>query len=123
MRIASPHDATAMPAAIDDRFGCARIHTSAPNTNPRATRRRASPATSRARTPSDTIRSGLETPLHCIDHLGDFNVEQAHATQAAAAQMMALADGVARDGHVAGRHRTVARRPRRAGDADERGAD
>src|SRR4051812_29989910 len=100
MRIASPHAAIDIPTSSDRPVGCARMSTSTPNTNPSATRSRASTAISVDATPSaigsclagaDDARTGRQTPLDGAEHLGDFDVEEAHPIQPAAAQVMTLA--------------------------------
>src|SRR6185295_12756550 len=112
MRNSSPHAAIEMPAIRDWRVGCARISTSTPNTKPSATRRRAMPATrvsrtvwARPRRRSDTIRLRGQAAFDGADHLSDLDVEQAHAIEPAALQMVALTDGIARHGDVERRHR------------------
>src|SRR5215470_9513261 len=113
MRIASPTAAIDMPIAIVRSVGSARTMTRRPNTQPSATRRRASAATSG----SNTARLCGEAALDRGRHLRRVDVEQAHARQPAAAQVMTLADAVARDGNVERRHRTVARGTRRTVEA------
>src|SRR5438874_8123615 len=90
-RTASPQAEIAIPAASDPRVGVASTSTSAPETKPSATRKRASVATrasrigrARPRNPSDTPGSatrlhGREPPLNGIPHFGHFHVEEAHA--------------------------------------------
>src|SRR5438105_12376277 len=109
MRIASPAAATDMPIAIDRSVGSASTITSTPNTQPRATRSRASAATS----VSNMARLWRQAAIDCGDHLRRLDVEQAHARQPAAAQMMTPTDRVTRYGDVERRHRTVSHRPRR----------
>src|SRR5262249_26268392 len=119
MRMASPRLAIDIPTAIVRSVGSARTITSRPNTPPSATRRRARPATNGA----NTARLRGETALDCGDHFRSIDVEQAHARQPAATQVMALADRVARDSDVERRHRTVSRRACRTVEPDDRRAD
>src|SRR6476659_8831872 len=108
-----------MPTATVRAVGFARMITSRPNTQPSATRSRASAATS----VSNTARLRGQAAFDGGDDFVRADVEQAHARQAAAPQVMTLADGVARDGDVERRHRTVANRTRRAVQADDRRPD
>src|SRR5215211_6097387 len=119
MRIASPHAAIDIPASSDCAVGCARISTSTPKTKPRATRNLASVATNS----SPTRRLRAETPLDRAEHVGHLDIEQAHAIEPAAAQVMALADAVSRYDDVERRHRTVAHGTGRPVNADDRRAE
>ena len=49
---------------------------------------------------SGTRRVRRQPPLDRVEHFVDLDVEQAHPLEPAAAQVVALADGVARHGHV-----------------------
>src|SRR5262245_54037651 len=122
MRTPSPIRPTAPPTTSDSFDGLARISTSGANTQPSATRKRASSSISET-AGSRTRRPGCEPPLHRAGDLGDLDVEQAHPIQLTPAQVMALADRVARHRHVAGRHRAVARWAGRTVNPDQRCAD
>src|ERR1700722_8014113 len=119
MRMASPQTATAMPNALDRAVRRARTNTRTPNTKPSATRRRASTPTSVGHiAPRLSDTTGLrEAALDGRDPLGALDVEQAHAIETAAAQVMALAHRIARERDVRRRQRTVARGTRRPIDA------
>ena len=68
-------------------------------------------------------RPRREASFDGVEHLGNLDVEQAHALARAAAQVVTLAYAVSRHGHVQRRHRSVARRARRPVDADNRRPD
>src|SRR3954471_2592861 len=108
----SPTTPIAAPRAIVLPVGSDSQSTTIPNTNPSATRKRASR--------SNTRGFDGETTLDRPQNLVDLDVLEAHRVAPAAAQMMAFAYGVARDGDVTRRPRAVARRPRGSVNADER---
>src|SRR6476646_10936464 len=78
IRIASPATATDMPTAMVRAAGFARMITSRPNTQPSATRSRASAATS----VSNTARLRGQAAFDGGDDFVRADVEQAHARQA-----------------------------------------
>src|SRR3954471_13960006 len=111
MRSSSPTPAIDIPAAIDRPLGCASTTVATPHTNPSATRLRASAPVRLARTrsgagmnppadPSDTAGFSRQTAVDGGDHFGRFDVEQAHARLRAPAEMMALADLIARHSDI-----------------------
>src|SRR4051812_34697691 len=118
IRNTSPAAATALPASSVAPDGCESHTTSTANTNPSGTRRRARRAV-RSATPLLRCR---ETTLDGGQHFADTDVEQAHAIEAALAQVMALAHGGTRDRDIVWSERTVALGPRRTVDADQRRA-
>src|SRR5436190_21876289 len=108
----SPAIATSVPTTIDSRDGLARMKTSGAKTQPSATRNRARNSI----TETDglcTDRFDREPALDCRNHLGDLDLEQAHPIQLTPAQVVTLADRVARHRHIVGQQRAVARGPRR----------
>src|SRR5262245_28570685 len=86
IRNASPNTATADPMPSDVPLGFASHSTSAPNTKPRLTRRRASTATTLER--SLLTPASRQTTFDGREDFADLDVEKAHAIARAPAQVV-----------------------------------